>query len=525
MGITRLVRISANGFNNDCTLHDITYADILLSLQMYRAVRALAAGEEGLRTDGLELVRMHLPLRALYLLAVLLPAFFAPVAARAQSGVTSVTLPNGLRVITAPSHTVAITAIDVWVRAGTRREPVAQQGVAHFLEHLLFRGTPTRPTETQIDGAIEDLGGSLDAATSYDWAHFYTVVPSTSFEAALDVLGDALQNAVISPEAVETERPVILGEIDRHEDSHIDALVDQARAAAYPNTDPYHYPIMGSAQDVQSISRQQILDFYHTYYVPNNVTVVIAGDISPDRVLLAVEKEFGNWKFSASLPADNAMPAPPLPGIHRQIEHEDADQTYLVMAFAAPSVKDQPDVWTMDILMTMLGMGTNSLLDASLHRKLHLVTSISADFLTQRDAGLLTISAALPTGDLDDAQAAILKVIQGLRDNPVSDDQLAAAKQALLASYLFDEETDSGHADSLGFYDSIDSYTYDTDYVSRFEAVTSADLQQVARKYLTPDSYTVVALVPPADAVNAAKPGQETDFARVAGDAPSRTRF
>src|SRR5579862_2955602 len=129
----------------------------------------------------------------------LLVMILTPAPSFAAGNVTSTTLPNGLRVIAAPSHTVAITAIDIWVRAGTRRQPIDQQGVAHFLEHLLFKGTPTRPSETQIDGAIEDLGGSIDAATSYDWAHFYTVVPSSGFGTALDVLADALQHATISP--------------------------------------------------------------------------------------------------------------------------------------------------------------------------------------------------------------------------------------------------------------------------------------------------------------------------------------
>src|SRR5579883_2914984 len=143
--------------------------------------------------------------RAAWFVLVLL-AFVAPASpVWAAADVSSVTLPNGLRIITSPSQMVAICAVDVWVRAGTRRQPIDQQGVAHFLEHLLFKGTPTRPSETEIDGAIEDLGGSLDAATSYDWAHFYTVVPSSGFETALDILSDALQHANISSQAVENE--------------------------------------------------------------------------------------------------------------------------------------------------------------------------------------------------------------------------------------------------------------------------------------------------------------------------------
>jgi zinc protease len=161
----------------------------------------------------------------------------------------------------------------------------------------------------------------------------------------------------------------------------------------------------------------------------------------------------------------------------------------------------------MDVLLTMLGQGPGNRLDTQLHRKRHLVDTVSADFLTQRDPGLLTVTATFTTGNLGIAEAAILDQVKLLRDNRVSDQDLTAAKMALQSSYLFDVQTDSGHADALGFYDMIDSYQYDVDYLTHVMAVTPEDLQRVARTYLNIDAYTDVSLVPPTDSMNARQTG------------------
>jgi zinc protease len=153
----------------------------------------------------------------------------------------------------------------------------------------------------------------------------------------------------------------------------------------------------------------------------------------------------------------------------------------------------------MDVLLTMLGQGGNNRLTEQLKDKAHLVDTISADYLTQKDPGILTISASMPTANVISVQAAILQQVKLMRDQPVSNSELEAAKNALKANYLFDVDTDSGHADSLGFYDEIDTYLYDINYLDRISSVTAGDIQNVAKKYLDPSAYAIALQIPPPD--------------------------
>jgi predicted Zn-dependent peptidase len=405
-----------------------------------------------------------------------------------------------MRVVALPKHDVPIVAIDIWMRAGTRRQHPDQPGVAHYLEHMLFKGTPTRPDEDKIDGAVEDLGGTLNASTSFDWAHFYTIVPSNNFEQALDVLADALQHPSLAQEALDTEKPVIASEIARQEDDPEQALSNVAHHLVFGDT-PYGKTIMGSTADVQSITRSEVAAFYKAFYGPNNATLVVSGDVTPDQVHAAAQKLFGNWA-PVPLPLEDHE-STFTAAARRKIMYRNGSQTYMMMAFAAPGVKDQPDTWIMDVLLTLLGQSPNSRLDVTLRRQQHLVNSITADYLTQRSPGVMTITATLPTGELEPVEKAIVEQIQNIQEHGVSVADVDAAKQGLLQSYLFETETDSGKADSLGFYDAINSYTYDTQYVDHFESVTADDVQRIAKKYLDLSKYTLVAFVPPSGAANA----------------------
>ena len=444
------------------------------------------------------------------LLVVLIWSIY-PSCASAQ--VTETTLDNGLRVIVAESHAVPIVSIDIWVKAGTRRETSDEPGVAHFLEHLLFKGTTLHPSEESVDGSIEDLGGSLDAATSYDWAHFYTEIPSSGCPDAVALLADVMQHSTITPDSVDQERPVILDEINRASNDPGESLEDTARSYMYTGSSAYARPITGTADEVRAITRDQIAAFYKNYYVPNNVSVVISGDVSEADAVQYVVQSFGGWKRSDTLVDEGtadistyAHQTSGTPAVYKKLIQSNADESYLVMAFKAPSVANTPDAWDMDVLLTLLGQGGNNRLNTDLKIKKHLVTQVEADYLTQRDPGLLTISASMPTSNVDDVESALLDEIVQLRTTPVGVQELEAAKLALKASYLFDVDTDSGHGDSLGFYDSIAGYEYDVNYLDNINSVTAADIQRVAQTYLDPDSYTLVLQVPPSDPVTASSP-------------------
>jgi len=416
--------------------------------------------------------------------------------------VTEYTLANGLQVLVAPSDAADLVTMDVWVGAGTRRETAANNGVAHFMEHLIFKGTPTR-RPGEIDAAIEDLGGSLNAATSYDWAHFYGTVASADAPAALAILADALQNSEMRQADIDAEKPVILSEMARDTDTATGRISRVYNALEFPNH-PYGRPLLGTLEHVSNMPRQAILDFYHTYYAPSNATLVLAGRITPEAGLALARKDFGGWPVRA-VPDDKILPQQPQTEIREKMLTASAAHGFLQIGFHAPSVRDQPDAWVMDVLMTLLGQGGNNRLEQDLERHQKLVRAISTDYLTRRDPGTLSISAEFEPGDYPAVRGAILSEVKALRDVPVPGDELAAAKHTLLASYLFDSQTNSGRADALGFYSRIDSYQYDTDYIGHFESVTPAQIQAVARKYFDLNAYTIVTLLPPADPVTASR--------------------
>lgn len=414
--------------------------------------------------------------------------------------VTHQTLKNGLQVLIAPSTSSDLVTVDVWVGAGTRRETAENNGVAHFIEHLLFKGTPTRKPG-DIDAAIEDLGGTLDAATSYDWAHFYVTVGASDAASALNIVADAVRNAELRQDDMDQERPVILNEMARNDADPLERLKTMASAKLFGDH-PYGRPIMGTQQNVMNMKRETLLDFYRTYYVPANVTLVLSGNLTPDEGMAMANKAFGDWAVKP-LPNDKLLTPAPMSQIVMQEINEPVSNGYITIAFNAPSVKDIPDAYVMDVLLTLLGQGGNDRLEADLLYKQKLVTAIEADYLTQHDPGMLTISATFPPENRDQVIAGILAEVQNLRDNLVSDDDLAAAKRALLSGYLFDVQTTSGRADALGFYNTIDTYRYDTNYISNFEGITAQQLKDVADKYLNTSAYAEVTLMPRPNPVTA----------------------
>lgn len=416
--------------------------------------------------------------------------------------VTEYTLANGLQVLVAPSDAADLVTLDVWVGAGTRRETAANNGVAHFMEHLIFKGTPTKKPG-EIDAAIENLGGSLNAATSYDWAHFYGTVDSADAPAALAILADALQNAQMRQSDIDAEKPVIISELARDDSSAAGRVGRAYNALEFPDH-PYGRPLLGTAAHISSMSRSAILDFYHTYYAPANATVILAGKITPEAGLALAQKDFGGWPARA-VPDDKILPEALQVGIREQNLTAQTAHGYLQIGFRAPSVQNKPEAWTMDVLMTLLGQGGNNRLEQHLYRRQKLVRTISTNYLTQRDSGTMSISAEFDPGSYAAVRAAILGEIAALRDAPVSDADLDAAKRTLLASYLFDTQTNSGRANALGFYSRIDSYRYDTEYVGHFESVTAAQVQGVARKYFDLTAYTIVTLLPTPNPVTASR--------------------
>ena len=415
-------------------------------------------------------------------------------------------LPNGLRVVVVERYSAPLVALDLRIKSGTAYETAENNGVAHFLEHLLFKGTPTRKPG-EVDAAIEAVGGELSANTSMDWAQFAATVPASAWGTALEVLADAVQNPAIRAEDLEVERRVILDEMASAENDPTRAPFHALSSVAFDNH-PYRLSLYGPEENVRRFTRDDVLAFWRARYTPNNMTLVIVGDVTRADVVNKVRALF---TAPASPSAVAALPDPdPLTDRVRATPlQRDRSLITVTLGFRAPSVKAVADSVAVDILLQILTGGGRGRLNDSLVREKKLALAVSASYLTQRAPGLLILTAVGPRGDPRDLEEALLAEVRRLIEDEVTEAEVDRARRAALGQTLFQEETFSGQANALAFYDAIDTYEFSVKYPEQIAAVTRQDVVRVIRRYLTPERYAVAVMGPRAPAPPPITPGRE----------------
>lgn len=450
-------------------------------------------------------------LRITFLLCGLLIATFARLSADtrpttvspALAGTVLRTLPNGLRLLVREQHGTSLVSLDLWVRAGSGREDLEEGGAAHFLEHLIFKGTPThKPGE--IDAAIEDLGASLNATTNRDAAHFYTTVAAPYLPDALEVLADALRNPLLAHEEVERERRVILDEMARsRNDLHKQTLNDLYRRLYARH--PYRRPILGSPDELRTITRETILGFYRRHYLPNNTTLVLVGDITPEAAEALAVRCFGTWAkgFLPLTPPDETSLLPDTRPLPSKEDISSSDGSAAVgIGFRVMGSESAAEVAAAEVVSVILDDDLTGRLTEKLKRA-GLASEIAADFVPLRFPGIFACYAAcdptrLPPGarprktmpvvpPLDNIRRILNDELQRLRTEPVSAEELVYAKRRLLGTFLYDIETCAGQARMLGYYDcavSPDGYKRAMEYPDAIAKVSAADVQKFARRFL-----------------------------------------
>ncbi|MGC8862739.1 MAG: M16 family metallopeptidase [Armatimonadota bacterium] len=402
---------------------------------------------------------------------------------------------NGLTAILVEDHSAELVAVDVWVKAGSGNESTKNNGVSHFIEHLVFGATQKRqPGEMDLE--MESVGAVLNAHTSRDWAHFATTVSSRYLTKALDVLADALTNAQFREADFSRERLVLLEELRKLEADPIE-VCKTAIAAEVFGSHPYGLPVQGTPDTIRTISRQDVLDYYRKYYVPKNTAVVLVGDIDPQQALAEIGRAFQGY---SNVPMPESVPSeirPITAQVNKRIE-SNFRQTYLTIGFLGPPGNDYADVCATDVLLAHMGFGYRSWLDQELARKMGLATATSADFLTQKHRGMITIFAATTEANLDKVKGTIFAKIGSLRSEGIPEPDLAVAKRSVLGRYAFQNETYSGMANSLGFYFAVSEPEFAVNYVNCVQAVTNQDIIRISQKYLDPARAVVLVLAPKA---------------------------
>jgi len=403
-------------------------------------------------------------------------------------------LDNGLEVLVVPRPGTGVAIADVWVGVGSINETPKNNGVAHFFEHMVFKGTPTRPVGS-IDLAVDAMGGSNNAATSYDWTHYYIEAPSPKIDDALGILADMTYNAAFPQAEIDREKEVVLRERDMDENDPQSYLYDQFIRAFYQKH-PYGMPTIGTAEGLDPQQQKDFLKWRDTYYVPNNMTLVVVGDVNPDEVLKSVESQFGS-KPAGELPKlDLPKDVGPQSVTVKEIER-DVNQGYLMMGWPAPEIEQRTDVYAMDVLLNVLSGGRNSRFYQNIYKKLGIVNDVSASYYTTKDPSVFQVTAQFPYENRAAVEQAILAELQKILDGKLSAEEVARAKTILLSDVALNDETNSGLAQTLGFYAKVaGDYNFGLTYPEGVRAVTVDDVVNVARKYIDPKKYLELVLVP-----------------------------
>ncbi|MBD1872153.1 insulinase family protein [Nodosilinea sp. FACHB-131] len=402
---------------------------------------------------------------------------------------------NGLTLIHQEIAATPVVVADVWVKAGACSEPAEWAGMAHFLEHMIFKGTDQLPPGV-FDYAIETQGGMTNAATSHDYAHFYITIAADMLAQTLPYLADLLLHAAIPADEFGRERQVVLEEIRQAQDDP-DWLGYQAMSELVYQDHPYGRPVLGTAEILQQRSPEEMRCFHQAHYQPDNMTVVITGGIPLEPTVAMVKHAFRGFASPLPCPAAAIAPIPSLPGVRRETLHlPRLEQSRLCIAWLAPGIAQLETAYGLDLLAAILAEGRSSRLVRELREDRQLVQDISAGFSLQRDCSLFTIQAWLDGKDVDRVEAIVCDRISELAAKPITEAELARAKRLLCNDYAFSTEAPGQLAGLYGYYGTVTNADRCLSYVPTLKRYTEERLRQLAAQYLTPLRYVSTILRP-----------------------------
>ena len=379
-------------------------------------------------------------------------------------------------------------------------------GMAHFLEHMIFKGT-ARLQSGEFEQRIEQRGAVTNAATSQDYTHYYITTAPQDFAALAPHQIEVVLNAAIPDEAFERERFVVLEEIRRSDDNPRRRTFSRAMGAAFDRL-PYRRPVLGPAPVIENLKPQQMRDFHSTWYRPQSVTAAVVGNLPVDRLIEIVTDSFEAAQSPiprtiacTELPdteIPDATPEAPFTEITRYAYIDDSlQQARLVMMWRVPGMADLQQTYALDVLSSILARGRTARMVRDLREERSLVSSISVSNMTHTHQGIFYISAQLPSENLPIVEAAIAQHIHSLQNELISEDELERVRTLVANRYIFGNETPSDRAGLYGYYQAvIGDLAPAIDYPARIRALSTADLKAAAHQYLSPQAYRVVTLKP-----------------------------
>lgn len=389
-------------------------------------------------------------------------------------------LDNGQTVVVQEIKNNPIVTIDTWIKTGSIDEEDSNNGVAHFLEHLFFKGTKTHEPG-EFDKILETKGAITNAATSKDFTHYYITIPSKDFDLAMDLHGDMILHPLIPRKEMEKERKVVLEEISKDLNSPTKIMQDNLNSMLY-TTHPYKRKVIGRSDVIETITRDQVLSFYNKNYSPSNMVTVIIGDVDANHAIEKTKEAF-NAEYKKQTKTIYTKEAP-LTKQQKKVEYLDTESGYMVIGFRGTPIDDK-DSYALDVLATILGDGRSSVLNQVLKEKKRIAFSVDAGNSTFRDDGIFYISANYEPTKCKIVQDTIFNEIEKIQKNGVTDDQLKLAKNIIERSTYYSRESITNIATEIGYTMALtnDIKFYDT-YLDNIKNVSKEDVKKVAEKYL-----------------------------------------
>ena len=401
-------------------------------------------------------------------------------------------LPNGLTLLLRPTQLAPVANLQIWARVGSADEGPGEQGLAHFHEHMLFKGTAKRGVG-EVAGDVEGAGGRINAYTTFDTTVYYATLPADSLPVGLEVLVDAVRNSRFDPDEIRREREVVLEEIRRAEDSPGHVLSDAIFGTIYQHH-PYGSPILGPPESVARFEREQVLSFYRRWYAPNNLIVAAAGDFDATSLAREITRAFAGAKpcdvrrARATEPTQSDLRTRVLA---RPFEGARVDLAWATIPFA------DPDAPLLDLLSFILGECESSRLVARVKDREQSVDRIDSSSYTPLDPGLFSVSFESDGERVQEAIEAVVREVERVRSELVTPDELERARANFLANEHFERESVAGMTSRLASFQALaGDYRGDERYLETIRRATPSELQELARRHLDPQRLNVASVLP-----------------------------
>ena len=406
-------------------------------------------------------------------------------------------LDNGLQAVWEADHRQPIVAIDARIKGGLRGEgALVGTGVTHFIEHLLFKGTPTRPPGT-IDQEVRRYGGSINAFTSYDTTGVTLFVEAQYLRPALEMLADILQHAVFDPAEVEKERAVIISEIQMNLDDP-DRRLHHLFWNEHYREHPYRHPILGYRPLLEALTVEELRRFYAAQYQPQNIVIGCVGDLDGAAMPALLTEMFGGWRRGRVDPSQQLVPAePPALSSKEAVDELAVQQAYMMLGVTSTRLADA-DLYPLDVLASILGHGRSSRLYQALVQREQVAYAAEAWNYTPYDPGVFGIGLRTDPEKIGPARSAATAVVREVQRNGVHAEELAKAKRQVAADYVFGLQSVEARAGDLANSLAMTGDPlFSRRYVEGIDAVTAEQVQAVARRYFDPGKMTTAIVRPP----------------------------